>query len=152
MLPEVRGHGGFTSQSTRAGLLLGEDLVVNVPRIHYICAAVGSNETKFLYRVKKGMRVITATIRLAISASGGALSTWSIGDASNTVGYVLATSCVGTPGSYTDSIGTYSVGRAGKIYNAVDSINLYYTATGTPGTTPPTCDIRLVLQQEWAEV
>jgi hypothetical protein len=102
-------------------------------------AAVGSNETKALFSVKKGERVLWATALPEIKAAASTDTSMTLGDGDDADGLITAidleTMTAGTPISHTNA-GAYLAYSGGKIYTADDTIDVVYAGT-TYGATNP---------------
>jgi hypothetical protein len=110
-------------------------------------AAVGSNETKELFAVKAGMRVLAVAIMPLTAAAGSTTSTITVGDGGSVNGFVIATTNydpeASTVGTLVDGTGTY-LGAFGKLYTVDDTIDVVYTS-GTAGATNPKVGVYLTL-------
>ena len=113
--------------------------------------AVGSNETTPLFFVNKGERVLWVSFNPFVNAGAATLSTATLGDGSDVDGYIsitdldLETSVIGTPIAGT---GAYLATSGGKLYGADDTVDLVYTASGTPGTAVPRVLFVIVVARE----
>ena len=102
-------------------------------------AAVGSDETKALFSVKKGERVLWASAMPEIAAAGSTDTTMTLGDGADTDGFITAIDLeamtAGTPVAHT-AAGAFFNSSGGKIYTVDDTIDVVYAGT-TYGATNP---------------
>jgi hypothetical protein len=114
-------------------------------------AAVGSNETTPLFPVNKGERVVWASHNPFVNAAAATASTMTLGDGSDVDGFIsttdldLETSVVGTPIGGT---GAYLANSGGKLYGADDTVDVVYTASGTPGAVVPRVLFVIIVARE----
>ncbi len=115
-------------------------------------AAVGSNETTALIQVRKGERVLWASLQRLVLSAGGSTPILVIGDGDDTDAFMpTVTLADGAANDFVDGRGTYAGLEAihGKLYNALDTVDVTYTAGGTPGATNPKVRINIVTVMEW---
>jgi len=74
-------------------------------------------------------------------------SSFVVGDGNGTNGLITVSDTEAD--TYLDGNGTYLANAGGKLYTVADTIDIVYTASGTPGTTKPVVDFLITVQQEW---
>ena len=113
-------------------------------------ATIGSNETTALLSVSAGERIVCASYRIHQLAEGATGSTVEVGDGADTDGYVATTDTEsGAVGDLVNGAGAYLATSGGKLYNAADTIDLKYVASGTPGTVKPIVEVKVGVVREW---
>lgn len=118
-------------------------------------AAVGSNETTALVTLDKGERVVWCSVQKLVLADGTTGSTATVGDGSDVDGYVTTTNLdleTGAVGDVVNGSGAYLATSGGKLYTAADTVDVVYTASGTPGTTVPRIAVLLRIARDWPHV
>lgn len=113
-------------------------------------AAVGSDETKAVFNIRAGERVVFASVKPLIAAAASTQSTISLGDGSGVAGFITAydteSAAVGT--LIDGGTATYFASSGGKLYLAADTIDATYDQT-TPGATNPKCKFKIGVIREW---
>lgn len=109
-------------------------------------AAVGTDETKVLFGVAAGVRVISASYRVLIASAASSAVTMTLGDGDDPDGYIAAFD----PETATSAsgAGAYFATSGGKLYTAADTIDVVYDQT-TPGATNPKVLFTVTFQREW---
>lgn len=102
-------------------------------------AAVGSTETKALFAVKEGWRVLSCSARVLQNSAATTDSTMTVGDGSDVDGFLVATTDLDleTSTGIVNGAGAYLATSGGKLYAADDTVDVVYTAGTTPGATNP---------------
>jgi hypothetical protein len=103
-------------------------------------AAVGSNQT-WQIPVKKGERVLWATMQRTISAGGTTDNTFqarvAAGGGGGAAGLLAATDPEGTVGTIVAGAGADLANSGGLLVTADSTIDILYTAGGIPGAIVP---------------
>lgn len=118
-------------------------------------AAVGSDETKALFQIRAGERVVSASARVLIAAASSTDTTMILGDGTDTNGYIeaidLEANAAGTlidgakGGSATFGVLT---SQGGKLYTTADTVDVVYAGT-TYGATNPKVKFKIGVVREW---
>ena len=111
------------------------------------------NETTALFDVPRGARVVWASAEKNVLAAAGTGSTMTLGDGVDPDGYVTSTELdlgTGTRDDLIDGGGAYFDSSGGKLYSTPDTVDVVYTASGTPGATTPRVTFAIALAREWA--
>jgi hypothetical protein len=112
-------------------------------------AAVGSNETKALFTVKKGQRVIAASYRCEIAAAASTDTTMTLGDGTDTDGFIAAIDLeAASAGGLGNGAGALLATDGGKLYTADDTVDVVYSGT-TYGATNPKFTFCITIVTEW---
>jgi hypothetical protein len=111
--------------------------------------AVGSDQTKALFQVRKGERVIAASARALIAAAASTDTTMTLGDGADPDGYIAAIDLEATTaGTLVGGAGALLNQSGGKLYTADDTVDVVYAGT-TYGATNPKYKFKIAVVQEW---
>jgi hypothetical protein len=111
-------------------------------------AAVGTDETKALFTVKAGERVLWASLMiLTRSQEGVATSTYKVGDTDDD-GFIAATNTDQAVGTIVGGAGDLLATSGGKLYTADDTVDMTYTKA-TAGNVKPKCRVTIATVREW---
>ena len=111
------------------------------------------NETTALFDVPRGARVVWASAEKNVLAAAGTSSTMTLGDGADPDGYIATAELdleTGAAGDLVDGAGAYLDASGGKLYTSRDTVDVVYTASGTPGATVPRVTFAVGLVREWA--
>jgi hypothetical protein len=113
-------------------------------------AAVATPETKVLFNIKKGERVLWASAQVIRAAAAGTDSTISLGDGDSAVGFIAATDTEATTaGTIVAAAGAYTNQSGGKLYLADDTVDADYAHGGTPGAVAPIYRFTIAVTKDW---
>jgi hypothetical protein len=110
------------------------------------------NETRALFEIPRGSRVVWAGDEKNVLASAGSTSTMTLGDGADPDGYVTTANLdleTGSAGDLGSGTGAYLTTAGGKLYTADDTIDVDYVASGTPGSVTPRVTFAIGLVREW---
>src|SRR5262245_18634397 len=103
---------------------------IDIRKREFQPAAVGSGETRALFNVKKGERVLWSSYMPVIAAAATTDTTMVLGDGGATNGFQTAidleTSTAGTP---VNNPGTFVANSGGKLYTVDDTVDVVYAGT-----------------------
>ena len=107
-------------------------------------------ETKALFSVQRGHRVLWASVEKNTLAAASTTSTMTLGDGADVDGYVAAELDLetGAVGDLVAGDGAYLDASGGKLYTVADTVDVVYTA-GTPGAVTPRVTFAIGLIREW---
>lgn len=114
-------------------------------------AAVGSDETKALFSIKKGERVLWASYRPEIAAASSTDTTMILGHGDDTNGLIEAIDLEAmTPGAIVQGAltATLLLTSGGVLFAADDTIDVVY-AGSTYGATNPKVTFCIAVIREW---
>lgn len=112
-------------------------------------AAVGDAETKALFTMRPGERVIFSSARMEIAAAASSESTVSLGDGSGTASLIGAIDTeANAAGTIINGQGAYLNQSGGKLYTAADTVDAVY-AVVTPGATNPKITFCIGTVRDW---
>lgn len=112
-------------------------------------AAVGANETKALFQIEKGERVLWASAMPLVAAAAATDTTMTLGDGADPDGLVTAIDLEAmTPGTPQDGEGAYLASSGGKLYTADDTVDVVYAGT-TYGATNPKVSFTVAIAREY---
>lgn len=109
------------------------------------------NETKLLYPVPKGMRVLWASAINLIPCAGATTPTLTLGDGTDVDGYITTANLdlEAASGTLVGGSGALLATSGGKLYTGADTIDADYIAGATPGATTPRVAFVFAVVQEW---
>lgn len=110
--------------------------------------AVGSNETKGLFNVKAGERVLWASCRALIAAAAATDTIMTLGDGTSVAGYIASIDLELTvAGTIVNGQGVLLNQSGGKLYTVDDTVDVVYSGT-TYGATNPKMKFVICLARE----
>jgi hypothetical protein len=122
---------------------------VEIREMTFQPTAVGSDQTKALFNIKKGERVLAASARASIAAASSTDTSMILGDGTDTNGYIEAIDLETTAaGTLVNGAGTLLAFSGGKLYTADDTVDVIY-AGSTYGATNPKYVFKIAVVQEW---
>lgn len=122
---------------------------VEIREIDFQPAAVGSNETKALFAVRAGERVVFASARCLTAAAASTDTTMTLGDGASAAGYIAAIDLEATAaGTLVNGQGALLNQSGGKLYTADDTVDVVYAGT-TYGATNPKYKFKIGVVREW---
>jgi hypothetical protein len=122
---------------------------VEIREMDFQPAAVGANETKALFAVNAGERVIWASARVQIAAAAATDTTVTLGDGASAAGYIAAIDLEATAaGTLVGGAGALLASSGGKLYTADDTVDVVYAGT-TYGATNPKIKFKIAVVREW---
>jgi hypothetical protein len=106
-------------------------------------------ETKKLFQVAKGERVLWVSGRVAVRGQAGvATSFFSLGDTNDPDGFLVDLLTDQPVGSIEAGQGAYLASSGGRLYVAADTVDATYTP-GTPGNVTPSGLFKIATITEW---
>lgn len=112
-------------------------------------AAVGTGETKALFTIKAGYRVVWASGRAQIAAAASTDTTFTLGDGTDPDGLITAVDLEATAaGTLVDGEGAFLSNSGGKLYTVDDTVDVVYAGT-TFGATNPKMKFKIAIVREW---
>lgn len=112
-------------------------------------AAVGAGETKALFKVHAGDRVVWASARALIAAAAATDTTVTLGDGTSTDGFIAAIDLEATAaGTRVNGAGALFNQSGGKLYTADDTIDAVYAGTTYGATNPKLRFVIAVIRRE----
>ncbi len=117
-------------------------------RKNWTPATIGSNETTPLFQLPSGSRVRSLSARYLTNAGAATGSSFVVGDGTATNGFITVSDT--EVDTFLDAGGTFMANAGGKLYTVADTVDIVYTASGTPGAVKPVVQFAITVQQEWA--
>ncbi len=112
-------------------------------------AAVGVTETKALFTVRAGERVLFASARIDIAAAASTQTTYTLGDSDGVASYIGSIDTeTNVAGTIIDGNGAYLAESGGKLYAADDTVDVVYTVT-TAGAVNPMATFCIGTVRDW---
>lgn len=123
---------------------------VDLRKAVFIPAAIGSDETKAVFTMRPGERVLFSSSKLLQAADASTTSTVTLGDGVDPDGFIKATDLdleTATIRVLAQGTGAYLDVGGGKLYTVADTIDVVY-ANGTEGATLPIVEFRIAVYRE----
>lgn len=113
-------------------------------------AAVATDETKALFPIKKGERVLWASAQKLTLAAAATDTTITLGDGDDPDGFIAAIDTEdGAVGDLINGAGAYLATSGGKLYTADDTIDAVYDNGTTVGAVNPKVRFTVCVVREY---